>query len=398
MFKGQLILFDVCIVGGGMVGSACAVGLAQLGLSVALVERYMPKPFAAEQAPDLRVSAISYSSERFFQELGIWPHVENMRLCPYKRLSVWEKPDARTDFNCADIGVSHLGHIVENRVIQLASHQRLDSLANVSCFWQQAIKSIELKPSVKVTLDNDQLIEAKVLIGADGVNSLVRTCANIGVQGWNYSQQALGINIKINAPQQDITWQQFTPQGPVAFLPLYGQHGALVWYNHPAKIQQLKNLSRAQLKQQIVQHFPAELMDFEILDFASFPITRMHANHYVKDNVVLVGDAAHSINPLAGQGVNLGFKDVQALLGVFAKNLKQLQSVTQLHSKHLTWLAEYQQSRRRDNLLMMSAMDALYLTFGNELGPLQVLRNTGLFLANRAGPIKAKVMKYAMGL
>lgn len=390
-------MFDICIIGGGMVGSACAVALSHLGLSVALVERHLPNAFSADQPPDLRVSAISYNSELYFRELGIWSYVEEMRFCPYKRLSVWENTNARTEFNCSDINVSHLGHIVENRIIQLALHKALVKRDNVSCFWQQNIRSIELEPSVKITLDNEQIIAAKLLIGADGLNSQVRSAANIGVQGWNYAQHALGINIKIKAPQQDITWQQFTPHGPLAFLPLYAEHGALVWYNQPHKINQLKNLSKAQLKQEIVQHFPADLMDFEVIDWASFPLTRMHANHYVKGNVVLVGDAAHCINPLAGQGVNLGFKDVQALVAVVAKNQKNLQTIKQKESRPFTWLKEYEQSRRRDNLLMMGAMDSLYMTFGNDVGPLKVLRNLGLSLANRAGPLKTKAMKYAMG-
>jgi 2-octaprenyl-3-methyl-6-methoxy-1,4-benzoquinol hydroxylase len=380
-----------------MVGSACAVGLAKLGLSVALIERYKPAAYAPEQAPDLRVSAISYNSELYFKELAVWSDIAQMRLCPYRRLSVWENPRARTDFNCEDIGVSHLGHIVENRIIQLALHKTCENLPHIQCFWQQDIQSIQLQPCVKVTLANEQIIEAKIIVGADGVNSQVRSTANIGVHGWQYTQHALGINIKIAGPQQDITWQKFTAQGPLAFLPLYGQHAALVWYNHPNEINHLQSLSKAQLKQQIIAHFPPDLMDFEIIDFASFPLTRMHANQYVKNNVVLVGDAAHSINPLAGQGVNLGFKDVQALVKMFAKQAENIKNGNDTALLDFAWLMEYEKGRRRDNLLMMSAMDSLYMAFGNNVAPIKLLRNIGLALANRAGPLKIKAMQYAMG-
>ena len=228
---------------------------------------------------------------------------------------------------------------------------------------------------------------------------MVRAAANIGVQGWQYSQQALGIQIKTYDVQQDITWQQFTPDGPMAFLPLYDGFASLVWYNSANEIKQLKSLSKEKLKQHIVQHFPADLTDFEILDVASFPLTRMHANQYFKGSTVLIGDAAHTINPLAGQGVNLGFKDVAVLLDIIRKELAINEPAVILQpNNYCDWLKKYEESRRRDNLMMMSAMDLLYSLFSNRNTPFELLRNLGLKLANNAGPIKNNVMKYAMGL
>jgi 2-octaprenyl-3-methyl-6-methoxy-1,4-benzoquinol hydroxylase len=209
------------------------------------------------------------------------------------------------------------------------------------------------------------------------------------VQGWQYSQQVLAIQIKTHGAQQDITWQQFTPSGPVAFLPLYDGYASLVWYQQSDYIRQLKNLPKQKLKEQILVNFPSELGDFDVLELASFPITRMHAHQYVKNNVVLIGDAAHSINPLAGQGVNLGFKDVAELLEGFS-HTALVDDPNRLHT--------YEKKRRRDNLIMMSAMDVIYTTFSNHNFVLNVLRNVGLKLANKSGPIKRQVMKYAMGL
>ena len=392
-------MFDFCVVGGGMVGSAMALGLAKLGFKVAIIEPNMPIPFAPEQPPDMRVSAISLTSENLLQDLGVWAEIKNMRLCPYKRLSVWDKPSCRTDFNCSDIKQPHLGHIIENRLVQIGLHTVIDANPNVVFYENLKVTDITSTDFSNVTLEDGQIIQAKMLIGADGGNSAVRDAVNIGVQGWQYSQQALGIQIRTKDEQQDITWQQFTPEGPMAFLPLYDGFASLVWYHSAADIQHLKSLSKTKLKQHILQHFPADLVDFEVIDMASFPLTRMHANHYFKGNTVIIGDAAHTINPLAGQGVNLGFKDVAALVGVIRDELATLERATVLQPSHYChWLNKYQAARRNDNLIMMSAMDLLYSTFSNNNMPLKLLRNLGLKLANNAGPIKNNAMKYAMGL
>ena len=392
-------VFDFCVVGGGMVGSAMALGLAKFGFKVAIIEPCMPVPFEPQQPPDMRVSAISLTSQTLLQDLGVWAEIQNMRLCPYKRLSVWDKPSCRTDFDCSAIEQPHLGHIIENRLVQLGLHTVIGTDPQVVFYKGLKVTNITSTDVSNITLEDGQIIAAKMLIGADGGHSAVRDAANIGVQGWQYAQQALGIQIKTYEVQQDITWQQFTPEGPMAFLPLYDGFASLVWYHSAADIQHLKSLSKAKLKQHIVQHFPADLVDFEVLDVASFPLTRMHANQYFKGNTVVIGDAAHTINPLAGQGVNLGFKDVAALLSVIRDELATNDRSAVLQPSHYNhWLQQYQVARRRDNLVMMSAMDLLYSTFSNNNMPLKLLRNLGLKLANHAGPIKNNAMKYAMGL
>ncbi len=386
-------LFDICVIGGGMVGSALAIGLGKLGLEVAVVEPKKPKPFDVSQQPDMRVSAISLTSGKLMSDLGAWDNIQAMRLCPYSRLAVWDNRSCRTDFDSADLGQPYLGHIIENRIVQLGLQQELSTYENIHLFTDDAI-SVKLG---QITLSSGKTIQAKFLVGADGAQSKVREAANIGVQGWQYKQQALGIKIKTNEPQQDITWQQFTPDGPMAYLPLFDGYGSLVWYQSIEQTRLLKGLSKTKLKQQIQQHFPNDLVDFEVLDVASFGLTRMHANQYFKGNTVLVGDAAHTINPLAGQGVNLGFKDVSVLLNIIEKQQTEATSDTWLLRPE-SWLKEYEKNRRNDNLVMMSAMDVLYATFSNNSTPLKVLRNLGLKLANASGPLKKQAMKYAMGL
>lgn len=384
---------DICIVGGGMVGSAVALGAARLGLRVCIFESHMPAPFNDEQGPDIRVSAISAQSESLLNKLGAWHLIQGMRTCPYRRLSVWEQQDCRTDFNANDLHKTHLGHIVENRLIQLGLHQALQQYENVKWETEHKVDHISFGATPSVELSDGKQISADMLVAADGANSIVRQQAGIGTQGWQYAQQAMGVLIKTHSDQQDITWQQFTPNGPLAFLPLYDGYASLVWYAGADKIKQLRTLKPSQLKQQIVEHFPPHLGEFDVLQTASFPLTRMHANQYVKGNLVLVGDAAHTINPLAGQGVNLGFKDVAMLLdcieGVQDKNGGLSEPIG---------LLDYERKRRKDNLLMMTAMDGLYALFSNENKLLTGLRNLGLTLADKSGPLKLQVMKYAMGI
>ena len=387
-------MFDVCVVGGGMVGSAAALGLARQGLNVALVERQLPASFAPQQPPDLRVSAVSAASQRVLESLDAWRHIAQTRMCPFTRLAVWERPECRTEFDAADLHATHLGHIVENRLVQLGLHKAIAVQSpSLEWFTGQGVVSCQLGEQGQVTLDDGTVLSAKMIVAADGAASQLRQLAGIGTQGWQYQQHAMVINVKMANPHGNITWQQFHASGPTAYLPLYGNHASLVWYHHPDKLQALKALPTNTLKAEIQAHFPDMLGDFEVLDRASFPLTRMHANRYVKSNLVLLGDAAHTINPLAGQGVNLGFKDVQALLD----------SIGQAQTQSKPWhapsvLQNYERARRRDNLMMMSAMDLFYHTFSNHNPVLEGVRNLALRMADKTGPLKVQVMKYAMGV
>ncbi|WP_287948773.1 FAD-dependent oxidoreductase [Shewanella sp.] len=386
---------DVVILGGGMIGAATAIGLAQLGLSVTVIEAFRPEAYSSEQAIDLRVSAISLATETLLERLGALDRLTQMRRAPYLGLETWELEGCITRFHADAIGVSHLGHIVENRLIQLALWEQFESLDNLELLCPRSLDSFSRSENgVCVTLDDGQRLDAKLLVGADGANSRVRTWAGIGLTGWDYAQSAMLINIETAIEQQDVTWQQFTPKGPRSLLPLPGNNASLVWYDDASRIAQLSTLSNAALAQQIKMHFPERLdRQFEVLNKGSFKLTRRHAQSYFADNLVILGDAAHTINPLAGQGVNIGFKDVDALMAVISDKLSQQEAWWSNAA-----LSEYQNRRYRDNQLMMSAMDLFYAGFSNDLLPLKVLRNAALKLANIDSPIKKQVLKYAMGL
>lgn len=404
--------FDCAVIGGGMVGAASALTLADQGLTVALIEMHPPKEFSNKQPLDLRVSAISLASQFLLEQLGAWQHIKQWRACPYERLGVWEQEFAYTEFNADDIEQPHLGHIIENRLIQLALWQQIHQHKNIKIFCPENLTHLE-QDTDKVTLTlSEQTLSAKLLIAADGANSQVRKHVNIGVTAWDYQHSAILINVETAYEQQNITWQQFFPTGPVAFLPLSKKplveqnkfkqkedigYASLVWYHHRDEIKRLSALTNSQLQQEIQANFPKRLGDIQVIDKAAFPLTRRHANTYQKGRVLLVGDAAHTINPMAGQGVNLGFKDVKALQDVIALAISEGKC---WHDVNV--LAQYEQLRRKDNLLMQSTMDALYLSFSHPSNMIKTMRNLSLFAINKLPLVntlvKNKALKYACGI
>ena len=387
--------FDVVIVGGGMVGAAVACSLGGSLLKVAVIENSPPAPYAPDQPHDMRVSALSIASKNILETVGAWEGVVNRRFCPFRRMRVWETA-GDTEFCSDDINYPELGYIVENRVTQLALLERLQAFDNIELICPVSIKKINYvagKPG-EVELEDGRILSANVLVAADGGQSRVRQTAGLGVTSWDYKQHALVIYIETAYGQQDITWQRFLPSGPQAFLPLTGHYGSIVWYNSPDEVSRLKTLSFDALKDELVAAFPDCLGQVNnVLGVASFPLKRQHAQSYVKPGVVLVGDAAHMINPLAGQGVNIGLLDAAALGEVLLEAAKE-----GLEIGSLTVLKRYEKMRRNENLKMMTVMDIFYQVFSNEVLPLKLIRNLGLGLAERILPAKNKVMRSAMGL
>jgi 2-octaprenyl-3-methyl-6-methoxy-1,4-benzoquinol hydroxylase len=390
--------FDVVIVGGGMVGAALACSLGGSLLKVAVIESSLPQEFSADQPHDLRVSALSIASKNILETVGAWRGVTSRRLCPFRRMRVWETA-GDTEFCSDDIGRAELGYIVENRVTQLALLDRLRDFSNIELICPATINRISYSAESQndhseLELADGRLLSAKVLVAADGGQSRVRQAAGLGVTSWDYKQHALVIYIETDYGQQDITWQRFVPSGPQAFLPLTGHYGSIVWYNSPDEVSRLKALSHEELMAELVAAFPDCLGKVRgVLGTASFPLKRQHAQDYVKPGVVLVGDAAHMINPLAGQGVNIGLLDAAALGEVLIEAQKQGQAIDDI-----AVLKRYEKLRRNENLRMMTVMDVFYRVFSNEILPVKFLRNLGLGLAERLSPAKNKVMRMAMGL
>lgn len=385
---------DVAIVGGGMVGGALALGLAQQGFAVTVIEQSAPPVFDASARPDVRISAISAASVELLRGLGVWGTVQAMRCHPYRRLETWEWENAHVAFDAAELKLPLLGYMVENNVLQLALWQALEAHPGVTLRVPASLKALRQHNDRRLlTLDNGEELAVKLVVGADGANSQVRQMAGIGIHAWQYQQSCMLITVQCENEPGDSTWQHFTPAGPHAFLPLFDNWASLVWYDAPARIRQLQGLSMMQLQDEIEKYFPKRLGKVTPAAAGAFPLTRRHALKYASEGLALVGDAAHTIHPLAGQGVNLGYRDVEALLDVLinARNHGEAWASHQI-------LKRYQTRRMADNFIMQSGMDLFYAGFSNDLGPVRILRNIGLMAAERAGVLKRQALKYALGL
>lgn len=406
--------FDIVVVGAGMVGAALAAGLGQNGLRVALVDKQTAPEFDPKSPPDIRVSALSAGSERYLQALGAWPSILAQRATPYRRLAVWDEthhplraviPRRPTEvvFDATALSASHLGHIVENSVTQQTLWQCAEGQPLVTLITGIGVRAVDSgHETATVSLDNGDRLTCRLVVGADGAQSRVRAMAGIGVVREQYAQQAMVISVRYRGPVQDITWQAFHPSGPRAFLPLHGagtghpgeSWASLVWYDAPERLAHLASLDDSALMAEIQAAFPADLPALTHIDQrASFPIARQHAKQYSHGRVVLVGDAAHTINPLAGQGVNLGFQDAACLQGI----IREAQRAG-LDPADPQGLLRYEKQRRPANRRMMLAMDAFYHLFSNSIPPLHLLRNLGLGAARALPFARNRVARYAMGI
>lgn len=391
--------YDVVIVGGGMVGSMLAAALATQGaLKIAVLEHQEPEPFVPGSSPahDIRVSALSIATQRMLEKVGAWQGILDRRACPYRQMLVWDgETGGRTHFSARDIGAPELGHIVENRVLQVALLDVIRSADTVDYRCPVSLNSYQCNVEhISCELSEGQgVITTRLLVGADGARSTVRTLAGIDMDRSPYPHHALVATVATEIAQQDITWQRFKPTGPQAMLPLTGHHASMVWYHTAEEVQRLMALGDAEFIAALQTAFPAELGGIRaVMERSSFPIMKAHAHHYVAERVALIGDAAHTVHPLAGQGVNLGMLDAAALAQVL---LEAVEAGRDVGSRRA--LRRYERWRRGENTVMISILDGFYHAFKPQPTLVQNVRSAALNLADRAGPAKSLVMRYAMG-
>lgn len=386
---------DLFIVGGGMVGAALAAACAASHYRIHVLETSLPDAFATDSPPDLRVSAISPASRQLLESIGAWSAISAMRTAPYQRMLVWEGQESNgTMFSADEIGESELGHIIENRIVQLGCLQAMQQHDNIELISGDALASFSQHDDYcQIRLQSGREFRAKLLVAADGANSQTRKLAGIGLDAHDYPMHAFVATVAIEGGERDITWQRFTPHGPQSLLPLPGDYASLVWYERPEVVREFEQMDEQALLTAFTRQFPDRLPRLtSLVSRGSFALTRRHAQHYFRGRVVLAGDAAHTIHPLAGQGVNLGFQDVKCLAALINEAARQQQDQG---SEAL--LRQYQRQRTAPNHAMQRLMDAFCYGFSNEVTPLRLLRQFSLKLANRPSPLKREIVRYALG-
>jgi len=388
--------YDAVVVGAGAVGCSFALGLAQQGREVLLVEAATEIPVFDTGSPyDLRVFAISQASEQWFRYLDVWQSIAAKRVCAYTDMQVWDAGgEGEIHFDCQDIDRSHLGHIIENSVIVNSLQSAAQQHIRIDFRLEERVLDVQFAEQPgeqsKLTLQGLGELSTDLIVAADGARSQLRELAGISTSGQGYQQQGIVAVVKTQLPHQETCWQRFTATGPIAFLPLADGSCSIVWSADQTRADELLSLDGQAFAGELAKAFEYRLGDIQVLSKrAAFPLKHLHANEYVRPGLVLLGDAAHVIHPLAGQGVNLGLLDAATLLEELGSG-KALSSFAPLR--------RYERRRRHANQLTASGMTALHHLFKTSDAGLKSLRNRGMSLAGDIAPLRRQLALRAAGL
>lgn len=393
--------YDIVIVGAGLVGASLACAIAQqpltAGLRIALIDAGGEVQVFSGSDFDPRVVALTRASRNLFAQIGIWPTIVQQRACAYREMEVWDgEGTARIHFSAAEVRQDCLGHIIENSVIVSALREKIAQQPQIHLLQPAKVVGLVKSDAVTIVLDNGQALTAKLLIAADGAHSKVRELAEFATREWDYGHKAIITTVQTQLPHQATAWQRFMRTGPLAFLPLPSVEEkhfcSIVWSAEHQLADELMQLTDADFCSRLASAFEHRLGT--VLHSAqrfAIPLRQRHAKTYIQPQIVLVGDAAHNIHPLAGQGVNLGLLDVTALVQEISRALER-----GIPLQDFSLLRRYQRQRLAGNLLMMSAMEGFKRLFGNQSLMVIWLRNTGIRQLNSLTALKKIIVNAAL--
>lgn len=403
----QAVQADVVVVGAGLVGSAIAAALAKasgIPLNIIVIDKHEPKSAYSTGAFDPRVVALSRKAIDFLDGLGAWSKVEALRYCPYRGMEVWDgEGNGRIDFSSEALHRDYLGCIVENSLVQQALHEvltdRVTVMTGVSVNgWERS------EVSNRLHLENGVVVEAPLLIAADGGHSQLRTWAQIPTMEWDYHHRAIVTTIRTQKPHGFVARQRFSHQGPLALLPLYDSsvdassdgrdhYCSIVWSLEDAAAAEVMSLTDEAFCERLTRVSESCLGQVEHVDTRFLiPLWQRHAHQYGEAGFALVGDAAHTIHPLAGQGVNLGLYDAEVLAAEIVRA-----KTRQVPLSHPSIVQRYQRQRKAHNLTAMAMMEGFKRLFGNSSPLALTVRNKGMSWVNDQLWLKRQLMMAAAG-
>ncbi|CAM4066232.1 FAD-dependent 2-octaprenylphenol hydroxylase [Vibrio neonatus] len=386
---------DLVIVGGGMVGLTLALALKETDIRIAIIESNAPTEVSEQ--PASRVSALSRASEKILHKLGAWPEILNNRYTPYTAMQVWEKDAfSSIDFSAADLFEDNLGHIVENQIIQHALLEQVKTLDNVTLFHANLCTNLAVgEREAWLTLDNGQNLTAKLVVAADGANSWVRQQQDFPLTEWDYEHTAIVSNVEMEEPHQHVARQVFTPSGPLAFLPLHEPNlCSIVWSQNTDRAQQLMQATEEEFCKQLAVDFDMRLGKVKQLSGrTAIPLKMRYARDFAKQRVALIGDAAHTIHPLAGQGVNLGLLDAATLAEEIEKYWNKGKDIGEYAN-----LRHFERWRKAEAVKMISSMQGFKELFAGDDPLKKLFRGVGMSLVGTLPGMKNEVIRHALGL
>lgn len=387
------ITTDVVIVGGGLVGAAMALSLRDSGLLVVLVEAHAPQALPDDASWDNRIYAVSPGSAQFLEQLDIWQTLPAQRLSRIEAMAVYgDDGQARLDFNAYEAGVGQLAYIAENRLLQDSLWRALKAAPHVRLFCPASCTRLMIEAdAAQLSLKDGTEIRAKLIVGADGAQSWVRRQAGIQAGDKDYRQLGVVANFTTSLPHQNTAYQWFQTEGALAYLPLPGNCISIVWSLQEALAQELMSLTAEAFAARVAQASGMRLGVLELISpVAAFPLHLIEPHELIRARVALIGDAAHQVHPLAGQGVNLGFADAKILAGVLAGR-----GPRDCGDWHL--LRCYARARREEILAMQIVTDGLQRLFNRTQPMVGWVRNAGLAATNRLPWLKQQLLKQALG-